>query len=100
MEADASTMHIEKIIHDNIPNGMCSTLMPSNGAKGGATNLQRPVIAASNRTIQTFYLTDTESETEPNTSHDVSDNDVEILEWIPGTEVKPVIKLENNMDWQ
>lgn len=41
--------------------------------------------------IQIFVVTDTETEAEKNAN---ADSDVEIVEWTPGTDVKPVIKVE------
>lgn len=98
----SSTMHFEHTIDANalehIDSDMCSTPMPPNAEKKGksiSTNATRPLIPMVERTMVTFNLSDTESEMEsPDDTDPDNDEEVQILEWNPGTDVKPVIKME------
>lgn len=44
--------------------------------------------------VHTFVLTDTDTEKEKHANAS-ADSDVEIVEWSPGTDVKPVVGVEN-----
>lgn len=82
----------------NAPSRGRASNAPRRG-KGRPKSMVAPsVITEAQLTVQTFTITDTESEASNHIDNDV-DSDVQILEWNPGTDVKPVIKLEKNMDW-
>lgn len=74
---------------DNMDSNTGTKLKPSVARKRGKAlaGVKRPATSS----IPIFVLTDTESEKEPAAN---VDSDVEILEWIPGTDVKPIIKVE------
>lgn len=90
---NASTTYLDHSIQYNIQSGMCSTPMPSHTTKRGKTNSThaQPEIDVAKSSIQTYFLTDTESS-------EAANDEVQILEWHPGTDVKPVIKFEIDMD--
>lgn len=81
----SDTSNVREKPLDNI-GSKAGTLLGSSSAKNRGNAL-----AAVEPSIPIFILTDTESETEAAAN---IDSDVEILEWIPGTDVKPVIKVE------
>lgn len=65
------------------------------GGKTVSSQSTRPVIARAAPSIPTFFLSDTESESEPTENED-ADDDVKISELLP--EGRPVIKSENCMN--
>lgn len=67
---------------------LCENNNSMNEAKtNAAASIKRPIIAKAIPPIQTFIISDTES-----------DSDIEIVQWTRSTDVKPVIKFEYKMD--
>lgn len=121
------TMQFEQSNHGDDTSDRCLTQMPSNDGKIEETisersvHLRRSLITATTsaqkciqaKTVSGMNL-NSNSGTDGNVvisqcvrkeaeyiSSDDTDSDVEILDWNPGTDVKPVIKCEiNNMDWK
>lgn len=83
-----SSTPFQRKIRDNIPSNICSTPMPSNGRN------RREISSTSVGPTNAETVSGTKPDKEP-----TADCDIEILEWIPGTDVKPVVKSEDNMDW-
>lgn len=95
-ELEKSITHFDPTsIHTKFPFSKCSTPKSprARNKMKSKKNVTTPAIPEETQIIQSFCLSDSESE-----DADVdADKDVEILEWNPGTDVKPVIKLE--MEW-
>lgn len=89
-EKENAFVHFGQQINEDVSSNMYSTPMSSNTANRMRTNstVTWPTIA------EAMPINEPHCEGASNAD---MDSDVEILEWNPGTDVKPVIKLE--MEW-